>query len=332
MNDWESNIVKSITGNSSLETANTEMLKNLAAQYPYFGVVQYLYAKKLQQQKSETLDEQLKKTALHFSNTAWLDYLFIKEDLRATEEKFAENEISVNISKPQPVQVSADENKQALVEKQKEFAADEVINEANNTVDEIKENVQAVTEENIDTIKAVIETGNIELLETVEENTKHTSENILDNDEIFNEKIADMLQKQVEEFHKPVQEEKTAIATEPYYTIDYFASQGIKLEDIKQAHDKFETKVKRFTDWLKQMKRISPQPTDLGTDEETEKIIENIAATSNETKEIVTEAMAEVLVKQGKIDKAVQLYIKLSFLKPDKSTYFAAKIEALKGI
>ena len=40
--------------------------------------------------------------------------------------------------------------------------------------------------------------------------------------------------------------------------------------------------------------------------------------------------MAEVLVKQGKIDKAVQVYIKLSFLDPDKSAYFAKKIEQLK--
>jgi len=53
---------------------------------------------------------------------------------------------------------------------------------------------------------------------------------------------------------------------------------------------------------------------------------------SNETKEVVTEAMAEVLTRQGKIDKAIQIYIKLSFLEPAKCSYFASKIQQLKGI
>jgi len=79
------------------------------------------------------------------------------------------------------------------------------------------------------------------------------------------------------------------------------------------------------------MKGTGQQPADLGTDAETERIIETIAQTSNETKDIVTEAMAEVLVKQGKTEKALQLYKKLSFLNPAKSTYFAAKIEELKA-
>jgi hypothetical protein len=42
--------------------------------------------------------------------------------------------------------------------------------------------------------------------------------------------------------------------------------------------------------------------------------------------------MADVFIKQGKVDKAIQLYIKLSFLDPHKSAYFATKIQQLKGI
>ena len=80
------------------------------------------------------------------------------------------------------------------------------------------------------------------------------------------------------------------------------------------------------------MKRVTPQPSDLGTDSETEQMIQEIAATSNEAKDIVTEAMAEVLIKQGKFGKAILLYQKLSFLNPNKSAYFANKIEHLKSI
>jgi pentatricopeptide repeat protein len=55
-----------------------------------------------------------------------------------------------------------------------------------------------------------------------------------------------------------------------------------------------------------------------------------MAAGSVEPREVITETMAEVLVKQGNIEKAVDLYRKLSLAHPDKSTYFAARIEQLK--
>jgi len=80
------------------------------------------------------------------------------------------------------------------------------------------------------------------------------------------------------------------------------------------------------------MKRINPAPADLGIDEAAEHRVQDIAAGSNEPKEVVTEAMAEVLAMQGMTEKAIQVYIKLSFLDPSKTAYFASKIEKLKGL
>ena len=143
-------------------------------------------------------------------------------------------------------------------------------------------------------------------------------------------RLAEIMQQQANTFHKPVAEnEVLPIESEPYHTVDYFASQGIKAES--NVEDGLAKKVRKFTDWLKQMKKVAPLPSDLGTDAELEKVVHGIAATSIEAKEVVTEAMAEVLVKQGRIDKAVLLYSKLSFLNPDKTAYFAAKILELKG-
>ena len=42
--------------------------------------------------------------------------------------------------------------------------------------------------------------------------------------------------------------------------------------------------------------------------------------------------MAEVYIQQGKKEKARDIYQKLSLLNPAKSTYFAAKLENLKGL
>jgi hypothetical protein len=121
--------------------------------------------------------------------------------------------------------------------------------------------------------------------------------------------------------------------TEPYYTIDYFASQGIKFDYSKEPHDRLTTKMLRFTDWLKKMKTVKPeQEVTMSDDPELDNAIQNIASISNQSREIVTETMAEIFAKQGKTEKAIQLYIKLSFLIPDKSAYFATQIKELKGI
>ena len=61
-----------------------------------------------------------------------------------------------------------------------------------------------------------------------------------------------------------------------------------------------------------------------------EKAIEKIASESNTDAKIITEAMASVLVQQGKTAKATELYQKLSLLYPEKSVYFATLIDELK--
>ncbi len=148
-------------------------------------------------------------------------------------------------------------------------------------------------------------------------------------------KIASILSNQLAEFKKPIEKESelTIESIEnKLHTIDYFASQGIQIDLSKIPQDKLTTKLRRFTDWLKDMKNHNPNPIDLGTSPEQEKKVAETALISNESKEILTETMAEVLAKQGQIDKAIQLYIKLSFSNPEKTAYFADKIQHLKGI
>lgn len=149
-------------------------------------------------------------------------------------------------------------------------------------------------------------------------------------------KIAGILSSQLADFKKPVEADATLdIETEKrkLHTIDYFASQGIKIDLSTIPQDKLTAHLRKFTDWLKQVKNTQATHTqDLGTSLEMEKAVAETAKNSNETREILTETMADVLEKQGQIEKAIQLYIKLSFINPEKSSYFAAKIEQLKGI
>jgi len=121
-----------------------------------------------------------------------------------------------------------------------------------------------------------------------------------------------------------------APAFEPMHLVDYFASQGIKLSDEVQTADKLGKQLKSFTEWLKTMKKIHIPDSEANASI-SDIAIQALAAKSNKEGEIVTEAMAEVLVQQGKAAKAIEVYQKLSLLNPSKSAFFAAKIEQLKG-
>jgi hypothetical protein len=116
---------------------------------------------------------------------------------------------------------------------------------------------------------------------------------------------------------------------EPLYTTDYFASQGIKLSDKVLDNDKLGQQLKSFTSWLKTMKKVHPTKN-LQTTVANEAAIQALAEKSNVEEEVYTEAMAEAFTQQGKQIRAMEVYTKLSLMFPEKSAYFAAKIDNLK--
>jgi hypothetical protein len=59
--------------------------------------------------------------------------------------------------------------------------------------------------------------------------------------------------------------------------------------------------------------------------------VEQMAEHSIDVGEVITETMAEVWIKQGNKEKAIEIYNKLSLLNPDKSAYFASLAEQLKN-
>lgn len=123
---------------------------------------------------------------------------------------------------------------------------------------------------------------------------------------------------------------KAELLFQPYHTVDYFASQGIKMSEETIPSDKFGKQLKSFTDWLKSMKKLPV--SEVGNQPETRnnQKVDQMAEASIREGDIVTESMALVWEKQGNPLKAIEIYNKLSLLDPPKSTYFAAKIEELK--
>ncbi|MDQ3681787.1 MAG: hypothetical protein M3352_01785 [Bacteroidota bacterium] len=120
------------------------------------------------------------------------------------------------------------------------------------------------------------------------------------------------------------------LAFEPFHTVDYFASLGIKLSQEEATRDRMGKQLKSFTEWLKTMKRLPGPGLEKKMSGDSEQKVENMAEDSVQSADIVTEAMAEVWVKQGNAAKAIEVYSKLSLQNPSKSLYFAAKIDLLK--
>ena len=127
----------------------------------------------------------------------------------------------------------------------------------------------------------------------------------------------------------PVTPTEETLTFEPLHTTDYFASQGIKLSGEIKTNDKLGKQLKSFTEWLKTMKKVHTDP-EAELVNPTDLSIQKLAEKSNTEDEVVTEAMADVLVQQGKTGKAIEVYKKLSLQNPSKNAYFAAKIGQLK--
>jgi len=142
------------------------------------------------------------------------------------------------------------------------------------------------------------------------------------------EAIERVLEKEEEQIKEPAA--NADLLFEPYHTVDYFASQGIKLSQEEVPKDKFGKQLKSFTEWLKTLKRLPATEVTKEIDTSAESKVQHLAEDSVHSSDVVTEAMAEVWIKQGNREKAIETYNKLGLLNPSKKAYFAGLIENLK--
>ncbi len=298
-------LMQSLWQKESLDQCSISELKQLTLEYPYFDAAQVLLAKKLATIKDESsgnadlYKDQLQKTFLFFQNPIWLESVLNNQN-NGSEVM---NELHVKVEQP----IGAIEPTAAPIEEVVVKPVEELVS---NPVEEV---VSKPVEE---AVKSPIEETPIQ--------------------HITNPSIEEHASSPVQEESKnPVEDvqivpEKAELSFEPFHTVDYFASQGIKYVHDEVPKDKFGQQLKSFTEWLKAMKRLPLSEIVSNIDETTGKKVEQMAEHSLEEREIITEAMAEVWKKQGKMEKAVEIYNKLSLLDPSKSHYFAAKIEQLK--
>ncbi|MDI9358375.1 MAG: hypothetical protein QM528_05475 [Phycisphaerales bacterium] len=146
--------------------------------------------------------------------------------------------------------------------------------------------------------------------------------------DIIPNKITEQLKNIGTQLANDISEEKLTVL--PQYAIDYFASQGVDVDSV-MGHEiatPLSTGSLAFSGWLQ---RVKTKDIPSINSFELEWLVQKIAEDSNAKKEILTEAMAEIFFKIGKKEKAMELYSKLSLVYPQKSSYFAEKIDHLKS-
>ncbi|MEJ8844136.1 hypothetical protein WG954_17215 [Lacibacter sp. H375] len=323
---------------SLLKETTVADLEMMAYQYPWFGTAQLLLAAKQKQTGALNADKQVQKAMIYFNQPLWsgaqLNRFIAAEP--ATVEAVQETETIKEV-----------EEKDALIEIDETDASldAEAIVEAEDIRDVKEANV--VTDAVLDVefvLQAEADKETEQLLKDAEieeqaeamieaDSQREVADFITNTDaELAAEATigSDFAKEELMNAQKPESvEEKPVFTFEPFHTVDYFASQGIKLREEKLENDQLGKQVKSFTQWLRSMKKIYvEEKKDLNLTDEKEVV--SIATESNQQTEVVTETMAEVLAKQGKKTQAIDLYRKLSLLHPEKSVYFASRIDELK--
>lgn len=303
MNPLLNELSRKLLGQANLADCHVQELEEKAARYPAFASLQLLLAARKKQLNPDSVSTFSGKAAFFLHNPLWAE-----ECWQTSAEIISSRELEpVSVTDELPSTPALDTPYQAELETA--FTAEEL----------------------------VVQTGAVESKEQAENPDAQGWDNAEEDEELAAENLSE-IEKPFPAIPGPLPVASATTAKsasdlltfEPYHTVDYFASQGIRYREEQKEKDRFSVQLRSFTEWLKTMKRLPVSEQVAISSVSEEKKVEQMAEVSIAPREIVTETMAEVWEKQGNREKAIQLYQKLSLLDPAKSAYFAAKIDKLK--
>jgi len=332
--NWQ-NMMEALFDTRSWQQLEAESLKRMTLEYPYFPISQFMYAKKLKLDHHSAYSVQAAKTALFFNNPYWLNWQLNEnaESLaQANAIHHSENGQEVAIQHHEPPATEPVEESHEIVVEPEPVSPEQFENGWEKAEEPLEELQDEVIELN-NAFQVGDGSGLTEPTPQPEKEEEAAPQIEVEAPEIVNhpEPASEIgVQTETALSLEPKTNNEPLIPLEPLYATDYFASQGIKLSEVEESGDKLGKKLKSFTEWLKVMKRNRPMESELSGNNVQDQKIQRIAETSNQNREVLTETMAEVLLLQGLKEKAIEVYNKLSLLNPQKSAYFAAKIEEIK--
>lgn len=340
-------LAQQLTGKPTLEECSLDEAKRLAQRYPYFAPAQFLLLHKLRQSGTpEEADAQYKKAVLFYPDPLQFDIFvasgnfYTEEDVNKSLsdsetdfEQGAESTLAHLDESTTSEEPTTNENAFAVTVNEPSFAVLQAEAESRPAIVEAETpQGDAVNSENEFRLSSE-EPERTQLNKDVEASQQTDTVRLEDTSQLATVEETSAVNLSAQTQSAPAALQQTGLnelTFEPYYTVDYFASQGIKISADELPKDKLGKGLKSFTEWLKTMKRLPLAETPSSVETAVEKKVESLADRSLDGSEVVTEAMADVWMKQGNIEKASDIYNKLSLQNPSKSAYFAAKIQTLK--
>lgn len=313
-------------------------ISELRQSYPYFVPARYAEAA-LKYKNSGQLSDVTPGVLPYSGNWMLLcDYILGVSD-EVGNVTVASNEALFAVNSEPVEEVSVVEAVEELVVPVEELPEEIVIEEATTTPDADDLTADAVTEDQAEELE-----------------TQHKSFWVQDEEADEEEENEVLAEEPVLSNEKPL--------ISPVYTDDYFLAQGervsVEMPDeitslIPDESDEDAAKslmvMMSFSEWLLHFKSTTEKLKEENKDqkalktmwqkeklaaaieEENEEIPENVfeMAVNSIAKEdgLASESLAEIYIKQGKYDKAIEMYRKLSLRNPQKNAYFARKIEEI---
>lgn len=320
--------------NDPASMRDSSAVDNVVQQYPYFLPARYLQA--AQQHKNDAFsDAMLSRMHCYMGN--WL--------------LFCDFVQAASTGMPLPAL-----NRPAPVEEIKEQPAHQLVAEP----EVITEAPEPLVEEQPVTPTPPLETGVAAQAENI---GKHVAEAVTEQPvptEIVDNvaHMDEVIEHAMEAADAPVPELDELIS--PVFTNDYFRQQGLKVDEEmpeiprdwkSEKHDKDKSLMvmMSFAEWLLHFRNTAERQREESEDQKAlktmwqkeklaaaieeendeipEKVFEMAVNSITKEEDLASEPLAEIYIKQGKYDKAIDMYRKLSLRNPQKNAYFARKIE-----
>ncbi|MEM7551881.1 MAG: tetratricopeptide repeat protein [Bacteroidota bacterium] len=254
----------------------------------------------------------------HPSAKVYTNFAAVYSTDRSLLRSFFENGVAEDIKKPE--KGSPSETTTSTIIKEKHLSREELeqlYQEIDTSIKEIEINKAKFLSSDITIEKPK--------KKKVERKKKATSESKK------KETKAELNPKKKEETHHSKSDEDEVIIVEE--AIQPETSENLALIDELKQKSELEVENEVTRRQIKIIDEFLSNPIELkaNVDDKISEPIKDLSSTSVTAREdIVSENLAEIMLKQGKKDKAVEILKKLIWKYPKKKTYFAARIEEIK--
>jgi len=312
-----SDLIENLENGNSVDLNN---LESLIREYPYFQTLHILSAKIASDLDNENKNELIGRAAIHTSDRGNLKNLIEnnlvipkKDPVESAKEEPQEEikEPEKTDAKEEPEQITAE------LPAAEDEPADEII--AENTDPKSSQGSSGLFQEvmqNLETLKSLRK--KYEFLEEIVEDTNPEKEDSNEKDK--SEKSRKPKKKEKKKATKSViSEEKSDKDTESGKTLlSSYEEVPFKKIDLNEQSLLIESFIKKESEFSNKKPKL---------DSENKKDLSQPSTTIKD--DLISENLAEIMVGQGKREKAIDIYKKLIWKFPQKKSYFASRIEEI---